>query len=328
MSTYETISRTYDETTDIDVANISTICEQRRLKMLFNMPPTRFTPVSPYTYNTNGQLQFTKRQLDMRRKVEILKHDKSSTQGNRPTKKEQWAHMNSRKYSIRKTVGNLVSLDGATVASSVDCSTVATSSKKADVPGPAVELQLDKSVPLYNYGAPTRTYGNLDESNDAMFEVSANGDNKTYYDNVYGFFAFLKIMNTIDETSKNFTIKMPFSLGYSKNTGVSAATNITGTISVKTPTENTTKLYFSGVETNSGTHSYSVDISSAFFSSSPNETVETVAGTITISNIFVDTQPDYFYELAQVFDLETDLSLSLVTPCLKINMNSVEFSTE
>ena len=64
------------------------------------------------------------------------------------------------------------------------------------------------------------------------------------------------------------------------------------------------------------------------FSSSPNETVETVAGTITISNIFVDTQPDYFYELAQVFDLETDLSLSLVTPCLKINMNSVEFSTE
>ena len=170
MSAYETLSQTYETPQDNDVANIDNICTQRRLKMLFNVPPTRFTPESPYKYNSSGQLQFTKHQLDMRRKVEILKHDKSSTKGNKQTKKEQWAHINSRKYSVRKIIGNASLSPGATVVSSVDCSTVPTSSKKTDVPGPDIVLQLDKSVPLYNYGAPIRTYGFLNEKNNNMFE--------------------------------------------------------------------------------------------------------------------------------------------------------------
>ena len=45
---------------------IKTACEQRKFNMLFNIPPVRNEIVSPYP-------TFTKNQLDMRRKTEILK---------------------------------------------------------------------------------------------------------------------------------------------------------------------------------------------------------------------------------------------------------------
>ena len=337
MSAYESLSRSYETPPDNDVANIDNVCSQRRLKMLFNVPPTRFTPESPYKYMSNGQLQFTKQQLDMRRKVEILKHNKSSTQGNKQTKKEQWSHINNRKYSIRKTIGNLSLLPGATVASSMDCATVATSSKKTDVPGPNIILQQDNSVPLYNYGAPVRSYGFLNEENTNGFEVISNGEIKTFYDGVYGFLACLKITDSIDETSKLFRIELPFTLGYSKNVGVSETQEISGNIILNSPStgQNTTKVYYSGTETNSGTHSFAISVgdttsttSTYEFTTSTETTVESpTVGVIQIDNIFVQTQPDFFYEISQQVNLTTDMSLSLITPCLKVNMNSVVFST-
>jgi hypothetical protein len=51
-------------TTDL---SLNLLCDQRKKQMLFNIPQFRYTPVSPY----NGS--FTKFQLDMRRKAEILK---------------------------------------------------------------------------------------------------------------------------------------------------------------------------------------------------------------------------------------------------------------
>ena len=330
MSAYESLSRTYETPADNDVANIDTLCSQRRLKMLFNVPPTRFTPESPYKYNSSGQLQFTKQQLDMRRKVEILKHNKSSTQGNKQTKKEQWSHINSRKYSIRKIIGNASLLTGATVVSSVDCATVPTSSKKTDVPGPEIILQQDNSVPLYNYGAPVRSYGFLNEENMNGFEVISNGEINTFYDGVYGFLACLKIMDSIDETSKLFRIEMPFTLGYSKNVGVSVTQEISGNISLVPPTgQNTTKVYYSGTETNSGTHRFALisGASTYEFPTSTDAIVESpLVGVIQIDKIFVQTQPDFFYEIAQQVELATDMSLSLITPCLKVDMNSVVFT--
>ena len=314
-----------------DVADIAVQCEQRRQNMLFNVPPTRFTQESPYKYNSSGQLQFTKQQLDMRRKVEILKHNKSSTQGNKQTKKEQWSHMNSRKYSIRKIIGDASLLPGATVVSSVDCATIPTSSKKTDVPGPEIILQQDNSIPLYIYGAPVRSYGFLNEENTNGFEVISNGEIKTFYDGVYGFLACLKIMDSIDETSKLFRIEMPFTLGYSKNVGVSVTQEISGNISLVPPTtgQNTTKIYYSGTNTNSGTHSFTLSGESTYeFPTSIDAIVESpLVGVIQIYNIFVQTQPDFFYEIAQQVDLSTNMSLSLITPCLKVNMNSVVFTT-
>jgi hypothetical protein len=124
---------------------------------------------------------------------------------------------------------------------------------------------------------------------------------------------------------------MPFTLGYSKNVGVLETQEISGNISLVPPTgQNTTKVYYSGTETNSGTHSFALisGASTYEFPTSTDSIVESpLVGVIQIDNIFVQTQPDFFYEIAQQFDLTTDMSLSLITPCLKVDMNSVVFTT-
>jgi hypothetical protein len=317
MSDYEQLSQTYQDT---DVQDITTLCQQRRIGMLYNVPPVRFTPTSPYTYNSAGQLNFTSRDLDMRRKAEILKHDKGGSKGNKPTKKEQWSHINSRKYSTRRLLGN--------AANSVDCATVPTSSRAAGVPGPEITLQLDKSVPLYNYGPPDRTYSSFDDSTDEAFQVVANGEQKTFYHDTYAFLLCLKILDAMDESAKLFTFSLPFSLGYTKNDGVSATQEISGNVFVESPVGgNTTNVTFSGDATNSGTHVFGIDVSNVFFETSAESSVETTVGTIVIENVYVNTQPNFFYEVEQKFAIGTDISLSLVKPCLKINMNNVSVTT-
>ena len=51
-----------------------TIDANRKKGLLFNVPPVRFTPISPYELNPS----LTQYQLDMRRKVEILKYTKNT----------------------------------------------------------------------------------------------------------------------------------------------------------------------------------------------------------------------------------------------------------
>ena len=47
-------------------STIQTACEQRKISMQFNIPPVRNELVSPYP-------EFTSAQLNMRRKVEVLR---------------------------------------------------------------------------------------------------------------------------------------------------------------------------------------------------------------------------------------------------------------
>lgn len=73
-------------TTDIC---LNTICEQRKRQILFNFPPLRYNPISPYVENPN----ITPVKLDMRRKAEILQYNanKSNTKTNKYTKAEKWS---------------------------------------------------------------------------------------------------------------------------------------------------------------------------------------------------------------------------------------------
>jgi hypothetical protein len=67
--------------------SLDVLCDQRKKQMLFNNPQSRYTPANPY----NGT--FTKYQLDMRRKVEVLKYSNtnSSTKTNNLTKAQKLA---------------------------------------------------------------------------------------------------------------------------------------------------------------------------------------------------------------------------------------------
>lgn len=67
--------------------NLKQICKQRRLQMLFNIPPPRYNGViSPYN-------NYTKDQIDMRRKAEILQYNKGDTKSNKLTKKQLFSTM-------------------------------------------------------------------------------------------------------------------------------------------------------------------------------------------------------------------------------------------
>ena len=88
----------------------SSFCVQRSLAQLNNVPLTRFTPINPYRTTP-----YTKMQLDMRRKAEILKYsaNKSASQTNNLTKKEQFALLV--KGGLSRTQANIQSNSNAVI---------------------------------------------------------------------------------------------------------------------------------------------------------------------------------------------------------------------
>lgn len=116
------------------------LCNQYKLYQIHLKHPPRYDIVSPYVAksDTDANLLFTKEQLDMRRKVEILKYpgNQQNSKSNNPTKNNIWSFLNSQ-GSRSKVCRNNPYLKTSTTA--------------CDVPGRPIELFLDPTVPLYNY---------------------------------------------------------------------------------------------------------------------------------------------------------------------------------
>lgn len=119
-------------------------CSTRKTLQLTTIPRVELQP-SPYI---NG---ITQQQLDMRRKVEILKYNssKSSSQTNSLTRNQIFSKIVS---------GNFTPCPA-------DSGSKRVSTTASDVPGPPMDLFEDPNIPLYNY-VLTRTYG-ITTSNDA-----------------------------------------------------------------------------------------------------------------------------------------------------------------
>lgn len=94
----------------------------------------RFDITSPYVSDDNGNLIYTPKQLDMRRKAEILKYIKP-TESNVAKNKYSLLARQSNKQASRLSCNNYIN--------------VPTSS--SDVPGPVIHLKEDPTVPLYKY---------------------------------------------------------------------------------------------------------------------------------------------------------------------------------
>jgi hypothetical protein len=187
-------------------------CQQRSIQQLNNVPLPRFNLDSTNPYLTQ---KYTKSQLDMRRKVEILKYsaNKSSTQTNSLTKREKFALL------IRGGFRTPSSLNIGKRGNSncVEDATVPTPTSSCDVPGPVVYLQEDATVPLYNYsGFNIRTYPNYVPDNINPWQFVANSDiaidngttssNPSYY---------LIINNLIDYPQYSYNITTPIGITFS-----------------------------------------------------------------------------------------------------------------
>lgn len=113
------------------------ICRQKRSKQQFSIPPIRAElKESPYAI-------FNKFQLDMRRKVEILKYSSNSvnSQTNSLTKSEKW----------RNLVNGIVPAASATTMGPSQTCDIVSLSSSCGIPGEVFQIYEDINVPLYNY---------------------------------------------------------------------------------------------------------------------------------------------------------------------------------
>lgn len=138
----------------------ASFCQQRSLIQLYNVPLPRFTPANPYSSD-----KYSKFQLDMRRKAEVLKYsaNRSSTQTNNPTKKQNFAALvrgkNSHSQSQIVLKPSNIILNKVTAISCTADDIIPTPTSSCGVPGPITYLYNDETVPLYNYSDfNTRTY--------------------------------------------------------------------------------------------------------------------------------------------------------------------------
>ena len=178
--------------------------EQRRLTQLYHIPLSRVTPENPYLSN-----KYTKLQLDMRRKAEVLKYssNKSSTQTNNLTKKEKFALL---------VKGGIPSPSQRVIDSrNVNCAAdelIPTPTSSCDVPGPVQYLYNDESIPLYNFSVfNTRTYPDYVPTNVDPWQFVVLSNTVIYTNqrqNVY----YLIINKLINRPQYTYSIKTPIGL--------------------------------------------------------------------------------------------------------------------
>lgn len=141
-------------TIPIDCSSVNTLLMQKRSKALIYVPPSRFNLVNPYPH-------FTQSQLDMRRKVEILKYNgnKQNTKTNNLTKKEHLALLSRGRTNSQ--ISQYTIFNNTKVC--VSDLTKPTITSSCNVPGPLTYLQYNPDVPLYNYNV-VRTSGTEPET--------------------------------------------------------------------------------------------------------------------------------------------------------------------
>ena len=158
----------------------------------------RFNVTSPYVSDSNGQLVYTPKELDMRRKAEILKYTKPSE-----------SNVYKNKYSLLARQSNK-QMNRITCKNNIN---VPTSS--SDVPGPVINLTENPAVPLYKYFSDQQQfkfqdieYDDYKRLYDLFPDYNIDATNKSY-----------AIVNTIvmlrpQTTQLTFNFSFPICINY------------------------------------------------------------------------------------------------------------------
>jgi len=191
---------------------IDTLCAQRRKYQLFNKPPIRYNPPNPYPNSTQDQ-------LNMRRKVEILKYNKNSTQGPQLTKAQKLSQMLTRTSNLSRLV-------------CPNDKYIPVLSTASGIPGPPVYLVEDDNVPLYNYAQHTNVYGEQIQTDDDTWNLNVFTNQLILSGQDHTTFCNLIIRPLIKQPYTVFTLQTPV-LFRIRGIGMPSATNgstITATI--------------------------------------------------------------------------------------------------
>jgi hypothetical protein len=175
------------------MANICTILEQRRQLALLRKPAIRYEGSFTNNPYANG---YTKEQLDMRRKTEILQYKKSSSQiTDQMTRKGRYAKL----FTI---AGNNNICPADLYLPSLTSS--------SNVPGPITTLQYDKDIPLYNYATGEDNYANLTPNINSAFELYSENNVLVPNDSTVTVASIL--INNPSNTTSSFTINIPIGI--------------------------------------------------------------------------------------------------------------------
>lgn len=179
------------------MSNCNIVDQNRRNGLIFNIPPPRYTPSNPYSEG------WTKEQLDMRRKAEVLKYNK--TANTRITKTQSWLQIVNGAYQRRTySAAYLSGINNA----DANCEAVVTYSTGAGIPGPQIPLYLDPQVPLYNYNTQQQALGiNNDEETD-MWRTKYDANLLSNRPNIFT----INIRTPIDNTQYKYTLRTSIGL--------------------------------------------------------------------------------------------------------------------
>jgi len=196
------------------------------------------------------------------------------------------------------------------------CPTVPMPTSASGVPGPVISLYENDAVPLYMYQTKENAYAIINENITAPW-VYNTLNNIQFSNSVENTFIVLNIQNTVNEYAYNFTIQCPISIYFDASANVN--TNTSGikitdlTASISTLAVN---VYYNNMLVPlqkeytvqySDSTSIHFDISMNPFSSGFQ--ITQYIGMLTISNLYLFTQPGYVYEIR----LKTIMNNSLPT---------------
>jgi len=203
-----------------DPGYLNIVAMKTRFK-LFNVPPQRYDNLinSPYDICNNLQKVFTQEELNMRRKVEILKYsaNQTSTKTNNLTKKEKWVQLNNG-YSQKRNLSysfikkNLVPGTTDYVQTCPSGTILYTPTYASNIPGKLINLYEDPNVPLYMYSTQRESYGIINqEVNIQEFNYETNQNIYLSSVNRNGNIASIYILNPNTKTY-NYNIQFPVSI--------------------------------------------------------------------------------------------------------------------
>lgn len=300
------------------LVTVANALEQRREYLLRRTPFVRNEIVSPYS-------TFTKMQLDMRRKVEVLKYKKNSTQARNLTAKEKQAQILRGNYR-----GNVLYC--------ADDKNIPVKTSSSDVPGPIITLQEDPTVPLYNYitnqFSPAVSFTESDEKwslsilpNVTVAHSTTTETDSTTTDTII---ATLLVKDAIDNTTYYYTYSTPYVLTIEGNNIPIEASGETISITINNPKikvlYQSTELANSESNTNSNfvtsIENTSVEVKLEPDSSNTNTfsySAQIYLGTITLSNIYVDTYPGISYNFALEYVIIKDITNDFITDSTDAN---------
>lgn len=279
----------------VEDISLNNVCNIKRFQMLYNTPPYRYTPTSPYP-------QYTQEQLNMRRKAEILKYmsNNQNSKANGTTKSKAWSSLINNRTNRPSIVCNQ------------NQDMIPTPTYCSDIPGPIQLLVRDTTIPLYQYTTNTNAYGiTLLPTNNNMWNMITSND-LVFSNNSDPILLFrLLVLDAIDKPSYDFTFHTPFAIvmrGF-KNTATATSYDISLNI-----THIDAVVTYNGVIVNGVTVNTSYDMSMiSFHCNPPMYTMFLYTGMLMVKIPGLYTKPGYIYDVNMKVNIQMDVNNSYYT---------------